>query len=69
MNKEEFITRMYNKTYIEKQKKKVKLLGTGDKTNAYDLILVRLVTTMLLFALCFVTFDYGYFIAPVAAFV
>ncbi len=69
MNKEEFITRIYNKSYIEKQKKKVKLLGTGDKTNAYDLILVRLVTTILLFILCFVTFNYGYIIAPIAAFV
>ena len=69
MNKEELITRVYNKKYIEKQRKKVKLLGIGDRTNVYDLILVRLLTTILLFILCFVTFNYGYIIAPVAAFV
>ncbi len=67
MNKEEFITRLYNKKYIEKQKRKIKLLGTGDKTNVYDLILMRLITTIMLFMLCFITFDYGYIIAPVVA--
>ena len=35
----------------------------------YDLILVRLLTTILLFILCFVTFNYVYIITPVAAFV
>ncbi len=69
MNKEEFITRLYNKKYIEKQKRKIKLLGTGDKTNVYDLILMRLITTIMLFMLCFITFDYGYIIAPVVALV
>ena len=69
MNKEEFIARLYNKNYIEKQKKKVKLLGTGDKTDAYDLILMRLITTIMLFMLCLITFDYGYIIAPIVAFV
>lgn len=67
MNKEEFITRIYNKKYIDKQKKKVKLLGTWDKTNVYDLIIARLATTIILFMLCFVTFNYGYIVAPVAA--
>jgi len=67
MNKEEFINRIYNKKYIDKQKKKIKLLGTGDKTNVYDLILIRLFTTILLFVLCFVTFNYGYIIAPIVA--
>ena len=67
MNKEEFITRLYNKKYIEKQKKKMKLLGTGDKTNAYDFILIRLITTIMLFVLSFITFNYGYIIAPVVA--
>ena len=69
MNKEEFVTRIYNKRYIDKQKKKVKLLGTGDVTNVYDLILARLATTILLFILCFVSFNYGYIIAPCVAFV
>ena len=67
MNKEEFINRIYNKKYIGKQKTKIKLLGIGDKTNVYDLIIVRLCTTILLFVLCFVTFNYGYIIAPVVA--
>ena len=69
MNKEEFVTRIYNKSYIERQKKKVKLLGTGDKTDAYDLIIARLFTTIMLFILCLITFNYGYIIAPIVAFV
>ena len=67
MNKEELITRIYNRNYINRQMKKVKLLGTGDKTSAYDLILVRVITTILLFLLCFVTFNYGYIVAPCVA--
>jgi len=67
MNKEEFINRIYNKKYIDKQKTKIKLLGTGDKTNVYDLIIVRLFTTIILFILCFVTFNYGYIIGPIVA--
>ena len=69
MNKEEFVGKIYNKKYINKQKKKIKLLGTGDNTNVYDLILVRLGTTILLFILCFVTFNYGYVVAPCVAFI
>ena len=67
MNKEEFVRKIYNKKYIEKQKVKVKLLGSDDKTNVYDLILTRLFTTLLLFVLCFVTFKYSYIVAPVVA--
>ena len=67
MNKKEFISKIYNKKYINKQKVKVKLLGIDDKTDVYDLILARLFTTILLFILCLVTFKYSYIVAPVVA--
>ncbi len=66
MNKQEFIRRLYSKWYIERMENKVKLLGTGDKTNAYDLIITRLITSILVFVICIVSFKYGYIVAPVA---
>lgn len=66
MNKQEFVKRIYNKKYIDKMIKKVKLLGIGDKTNVYDLIIVRLATSVVVFALVLYTFNYGYILAPIA---
>ena len=67
MNKEEFVRRIYNKDYINRQDKKVKLLGVFDKTNVFDLMLARLFTTIIVFMLSVVTFNYGYIIAPVVS--
>lgn len=65
MNREEFINRLYSKKYIDKIKAKVKLLGTGNKENAYNIIMMRLVTSIILFGVVIFTFDYGYIWAPV----
>ena len=51
MNKEEFIERIYTKKYIDKQKAKIKLLGTGNKLDVYDLMIVRLLSSVILFIL------------------
>ena len=65
MNKQDFVGKIYNKKYIERIVNKVKLLGIGDKTSAYDLIITRLITSVLVFILLLFIFDYGYIIAPV----
>ena len=65
MNKEEFIDKLYNKKYINKQKAKVELLGTKNKINVYNLILLRLFTSILFFVIVLCMFNYGYIIAPV----
>lgn len=65
MNREEFINRLYSKKYVDKIKAKVKLLGTGNKENAYNIIMMRLVTAVILFVVVIFTFDYGYIWAPV----
>ena len=49
MNKEEFIRRIYSQKYIDKQAAKVKLLGTGNKLNVFDLITGRLVSSFVIF--------------------
>ena len=69
MNKEEFISRIYNKRYIEKLVNKVKLLGFNDKTSAYDLMITRLLTSIIIFILLLFIFDYGYIVAPIGTFV
>ena len=65
MNKEEFVERIYSKRYVDKVKRKVKLLGTGNNANAYDIILSRLLSSVLIFVIILYFFDYGYIMAPV----
>ena len=65
MNKEELVSKIYNKRYIEKLVNKVKLLGFNDKTSAYDLMINRLVTSVIIFIILLFIFDYGYIIAPI----
>ena len=69
MNKQEFILRIYNRKYVEKLINKVKLLGIGDKTSAYDLLITRLITSVLVFILLLFVSRYGYIIAPVGTFI
>jgi len=64
MNREDFINKIYSKKYIDKIVKKVKLLGTGNRENAYNIIIIRLFTSILLFILVIFTFSYGYIWAP-----
>ena len=64
MNKEEFIERIYTKKYIDKQKAKIKLLGTGNKLDVYDLMIVRLLSSVVLFILILYLFNAGYIWAP-----
>ena len=65
MNKEDFVKKLYSDRYINKMIKKVRLLGTGDKTNVYDLILGRLISSVVVFMVIFFTMHYGYIIAPI----
>ena len=69
MNKEEFVSKIYNKRYIDKLINKVKLLGFNDKTSAYDLIITRLITSIIIFILLLFIFDYGYIVAPIGTLV
>ena len=67
MYKQEFIKSIYSKNYLEKQKSKIKLLGTNNKIDVYDLITLRLITTIILFIVIIYIFKYGYIIAPCIA--
>jgi len=64
MNKKEFIDKLYNKGYINKIVKKYKLLGINNKIDPYDMILTRLISSILLFILIFYFVDNGYILAP-----
>jgi len=64
MNKEEFISRIYSKKQINKMINKVKLLGTGNNLNVYDLMFMKMFTSIILFIIILYTFNYGYLIAP-----
>jgi len=64
MNKEEFVNKIYSKKYIDKLTSKVKLLGTGNNVNAYNLIVFRLISSVIVFIVTFFLFKYGYIYAP-----
>lgn len=64
MNKEELVRKVYSSKYIDKHINKVKLLGTGNKIDVYDLMLVRLITSVVLFIIIMLSFKYGYILAP-----
>lgn len=65
MNKEEFVSRIYSSSYIDKIKKKVNLLGIGNKINSYDLIITRLITSVFIFVLIIYMYNYGYILGPI----
>ena len=65
MEKQELVRRIYGEKYINKQINKIKLLGTGNKLDVYDLILSRLISSIVLFILILYIFNYGYILAPV----
>ena len=64
MNREEFINKIYSKNYVSKMIRKVKLLGTGNNMNAYNIILGRLLSSIVLFIFCLFRYKYGYILAP-----
>lgn len=65
MNRCEFIKKIYSKNYINKIVSKVKLLGNKSNIDPYDLLICRLITSVILFCICLYCFDYGYVIGPV----
>lgn len=65
MNKQEFIKKIYSKKYVNKIITKVKLLGIYNNIDPYNLLICRLISSVILFCLCLYIFDYGYIIAPV----
>ena len=68
MNKEEFIRTIYNKKYVDKIVKKFKLLGYDNKINPYDVMVTRLVTSILVFCISLYVSEYGYIVAPLLTF-
>ena len=69
MNKEEFIRRIYSEKYINKQIAKIKLLGIGSKMNVYNLMIGRLISSVVVFIIILYTFNYGYIVAPLVTLV
>lgn len=65
MNKSEFVNRIYSEKYVNKVITKVKLLGYDSNVSAYDIILIRLFTSIALFILMLYIFDYGYIFGPI----
>lgn len=64
MGKADIVRRIYSKRYIDKLIVKVKLLGTKNKIDIYDLIISRLLLLLIVFIVIIFNFDYGYIIAP-----
>ena len=65
MNRCEFIKKIYSQNYVNKIISRVKLLGSKSNIDPYDLLISRLVSSIILFCLCLYCFDYGYLIAPI----
>lgn len=65
MTKEDFVRHVYSSSYISKIEKKVKLLGKDSNIDVFNIIITRLLTSIILFILILVTFKYGYILAPV----
>lgn len=69
MNNEEFIRKIYSDGYVNKQIKKVKMLGTKSNIKIFDLLIVRMFSSFVLFVVFLLCFKYGYLIAPFFAIV
>ena len=65
MNKSEFVNRIYSEKYVSTVISKVKVLGYDSNVSAYDIILIRLFTSVILFILMLYVFDYGYIFGPI----
>ena len=69
MNRQEFIRKIYSKNYVNKIVSKVRLLGSKSNINPYDLMICRLITSLIIFCLCLYSLEYGYIIGPIATIV
>lgn len=67
MSKEEFIKKVYSENYVKKIISKIRLLGYKNDINPYDYLVIRLVSSIILFCFCLYNNDYGYIVAPVVA--
>ena len=67
-NKKSLSYKIYSKKNIEKVEAKVKLLGVNNKLDAGELLNKRLILTIASFLLILYFVDFGYFIAPLVAF-
>lgn len=67
MNRQDFIKKIYSKSYIDKIMTKVNLLGFDNNTDPYDFLLARLISLLLVFCVCLYVFNYGYIVAPVVS--
>lgn len=65
MNKEEFVRKIYSSKYIDKIKRQVNLLGFKKQIDPYDIIIVRLISSIIIFILIIYIYDYGYILGPV----
>lgn len=66
MKKEELIKIIYSENYLKKTISKIKSLGYKNNLNPYDFLIIRLITSIILFCLCISKNKYGYIIAPIA---
>lgn len=64
MSKEDFINRLYSKKYVKRISDKVRLLGISNKLDYRDLIIGRLLSSVLIFIFILYTNKYGYIMAP-----
>ena len=65
MNKEELIRKLYSDRYVNNFIKKVNLLGMKRKLDPYNTIILRAITTFIIFVIILYNYDYGYIWAPV----
>ncbi len=65
MNKEELIRKLYSDRYVNNFIKKVSLLGMKRKLDPYNTIILRAITTFIIFVIILYNYDYGYIWAPV----
>ena len=65
MNRCEFIKKIYSQNYVNKIISRVKLLGSKSNIDPYDLLISRLVSSIILFCICLYCFEHGYLIAPI----
>ena len=69
MNKEELVRRIYSEGYINRQINKIKLLGKNCELDVFDLIMARLISSVIIFVIIIFCFRYGYIIAPCFTFI
>ena len=67
-NKRSLSYRIYSKNSLKMAEDKTNLLGINNKLNAVSLLNMRLIVTFIIFILLLYFVDFGYFVAPLVAF-